>query len=125
MDIVVETIKLSFAFLIMKLNACIVNPRQHVKFSSFEEEVYVLKFLKQNIFVAKAYHRCVGDFFYDRGIPLGDPTGLNPCLAPVKPTQSHTEQIWGGFKFKMWGTNTCLMQFQTLLCSFIRTLYVN
>lgn len=71
MDIVVETIKLSFAFLIMKLNACIVNPRKHVKFRSFEEEVYVLKFLKQNIFVAKAYHRCVGDFFFFlcRGYP--------------------------------------------------------
>ena len=51
-----------------------------------------------------------GGVFYDMGIPeVFDPTGLIPKMALAKPTQTHTSQIWGGFKHKKWGENPHLM----------------
>lgn len=36
-------------------------------------------------------------YFYDMGIKIFDPTGLFSRLVPDKPTQTHIEQIYGGF----------------------------
>ena len=37
-----------------------------------------------------------------------------PRVAPIKLTQTHIGQIWGGFEYEAWGPNRYLMPLQQL-----------
>ena len=54
-------------------------------------------------------------FFNDLGIPeVFCLTGPIHQVAPAKPKQTHTVQIWFGFEHKTWGANQWLMQLHQL-----------